>query len=153
MIDVYQNTWASLVVWIKDQLKQMRALSPQHPMEYIDWEAHATNPELPNTDLVGPLALAVSEYEDGLYAVNVSFGVSTYVKDRSLYRQRLYTNFLFNQLQSGAQITYYDHAEAVERSVIQMRPGTTVAPMDDITNRPFQYIQCSGLLVPAGRDA
>ena len=152
MEDVYQNTWASLVVWVKSLQADLNARNPQFPLQFIDWEAHANIPEMPNADLIGPLTLAIREYDDGLYNVTFAIGVSTYGTDAPMSRLRFALNGIFNRLQSGHKIVYYDYDHASEKSVIQIRPGTLIAPMDDLTVRPFQYVQATGLLTPVGQD-
>lgn len=142
--DIYENTWASLVVWVKDIIRNLPSDKPQ----FIDWEAHGTTPELPDTDLMGPLSLSITEYDDGLFQVTFAIGVSTYATDEGLPRQRHYINTVFNAMRSQKKVPFYDHNSAEVQSVIQMLPGTTVAPLTEITVRPFQYVQGTGLIVP-----
>ena len=145
MKDIYSNAWASLVVWLRN-LKD-------DEFSFIDWESHGNIKELPNGDLIGPLAISVMEYDEGLHQINFSIGVSTYVNDDSLFRLRGMVNKVYNAMMSGEQIVFYEQESAHERSIMQMRPGSHVAPMTDLTNRPFQYVQGSALLLPDGQSS
>lgn len=145
MKDVYSHTWSSIVVWTKKFL--------QDDFQFIDWEAHRNTPELPNSDLLGPLAIGIMQDEAGQHQINFSIGISTYGHDASLFRQRAMVNKVYNAMMVGEQIQFYDDFTALQRSVIHMLPGTQIAPMTDITVRPFQYVQGAGLLLPDGQDA
>lgn len=144
MADVYNDTWASLVVWSRDVLRSTAGTG----FHFIDWETHASLEELPNENLAGPLALSVSEYEEQMFQVNFSIGVSTYTSDPNLFKLRQLVGEFFKRMRGSQQIPYFDSSNSMEKSVMVMTPSSTVAPMNKSEIRPFQYVQGSALLVP-----
>ena len=142
MNTIYEDTWASLTVWMKNLMVRFPEAG------YIDWEAHGVTPELPNQDLYGPLAIALSETEQDLYEINFSVGVSTYEGDTGLFRLRSMVGKFFNEMKSQSRIEYFDTTSTMVSSVLVMTPGTRIHPMTSAQIRPFQYIQGTALLVP-----
>lgn len=149
MTDTYLNAWASVVVWTRTFIEDLVVKYPDmEGLSFIDWETHGNTPELPNSDLMGPLSIQITEYEKEMFHFSIAIGVSCYTNDDSVFRQRIIVSEIFDRLRATRQIPLYDHAENRLTSVIQMTSGTFVAPMTEITVRPFQMVQCSGLLQP-----
>lgn len=147
-MNYYTDTWASVANWTHNLIDQINALNPDMTFSFIDWEAHGDTPELPDGHLIGPLALALREYDDGLIEFTLSVGVSTYTNDAGLTRLREAVNEVFKAMMSGQKIRYYNHRSYIEESVFQFIPGTEIAPMTRMQVRPFQFVQASGVLVP-----
>lgn len=147
-MDVYTATWSSVVAWTNDQIARWKDQGLDHPLGFVDWESHANLPELPNTDLVGPLSISVTEYDAQMFEVTLAIGVSTYDNDVGLFRLRRLVGDLFRNLMAEREIPYFDPESANRLSVIRMTNGTLVAPMTEIQVRPFQYVQARGLLIP-----
>lgn len=147
--DIYNDAWTSLTVWVQS----LRSEFPHHKLRFIDWEALGDSPKLPETDLIGPLALAVSEYDSHMFEVNFSIGISIYEKDANLFRLREYVGRVFRAMTSESRIPYFDASNSLEVGVMVMTPGTRVAPMNEVQVRPFQYIQGTALIVPGSSAA
>lgn len=154
MTNVYQDSWASIIVFCRDVMAQLVAEDPTAPsLELIDWEAHGHTPELPNKDLLGPLSVQITEYDKGFHQITFAIGTSAYTEDAHMFRQRRYINALFNRLRTEERIPYFSHAELYQKSVLQIVPGTFIAPMTEVTVRPFQFVQATALLQPDARPA
>jgi hypothetical protein len=147
---IYENAWASVVVFAQQLVAEVKALNPGVLIEFCDWDAHANMMELPNADLIGPLSLAVTEHSTDMISVSFAIGVSTYVSDKNLFRQRDYIARAFEKMKAQQKITYYDAQSASQESVLVMTNGTTATPMSKAEVRPWQYVQGEALLVPAG---
>ena len=146
---IYSNAWTSITVLTNQIITELKTLhGPTIPIEYFDWDAHATAHELPNADLVGPLAISITMDSVDMYTVNFSIGVSTYASDKNLFRQRDYVSRIFEKMKSRETIDYYNADIASQVSKLVMTDGTMVAPMSKAEIRPWQYIQGEALLLP-----
>lgn len=148
---MYNNVWGSVTVFTKAIIADLKTTyGTGVPIEYFDWDAHANAHELPNADLVGPLAIAITQNSPEIYSINFSIGVSTYATDKNLFRQRDYISRIFDKMQSRMTIPYYEANTASHISEIVMVNGTMVSPMSKAEIRPWQYVQGDSLLLPVG---
>jgi len=147
---IYENAWASVVVFAQQIVAEAKAANPGVPIEFCDWDTHANMMELPNADLIGPLSLAVTEHSQDMIGVSFAIGVSTYASDKNLFRQRDYIARAFEKMKAQSRITYYDAKLASVESVLVMTNGTVATPMSKAEVRPWQYVQGEALLVPVG---
>lgn len=146
---ILPSVWASLVNFSRGIIAEEKAKYPQVPIEFIDWEAHANIHELPDTDLIGPTALTITEHSPQMFEVNFSIAVSSYETDKNLFRLRDYLSTAFEKLRPLEQIKIYDSATAQEVGYLIMANGTFMAPMSRAETRPWQYVQATGLLEPS----
>lgn len=145
---VYESTWSSLIVWTQEIISSLDPELSPYGLQLIDWESHGTTPELPNTDLMGPMSVALSELDAGIFQAVFAIGVSTQEGDENLFRLRAYTGAVFDRMTAHRQIPFYDLNTEIANSYFVVTPGTTVAPLDEIQVRPFQYVQGTALLAP-----
>lgn len=147
---ILKNCWSSIVVLSRALIQECAAANVGSEIEFMDWEAHANTPELPNMDLIGPSAMTVTEHSKELITVSFAIGVSTFTGDKNLFRQRDYVARVFERLRPENKIIYFDAESASEKSVLVITDGTMAAPMSKSESRPWQYVQCEALLVPVG---
>lgn len=147
---ILTNCWSSITVLARTLIQECAAANPGSEIEFMDWEAHVNVPELPNKDLIGPSALSVTEHSKELISVSFAIGVSTFLGDKNLFRQRDYVARVFERLRPESKIIYFDADSASEKSVLVVTDGTMAAPMSKAESRPWQYVQCEALLVPVG---
>lgn len=146
--DIYEDTWSSIVVWVRGIITYLNQLNPTLPFEFLDWEAAADIQELGEKNYFGPSAVVLREYDAGLFEFSVAIAVSTYSNDTSLFRLRQGVNGAMRAMMSGRQIPYYDRSSFQQESVLQFGAGTEIAPMTRPQGRPYQFVQGGGLLVP-----
>ena len=147
---LYANAWGSITKLTQNLIAEFKLVYPDAPLEYFDWDSHATANELPSKDLVGPLALAITQHSTDMYAVSFSIGVSTYSSDHNLFRQRYYIGKTFEKMLSGQTIDWYNAESASRVSKLVMTDGTVIAPMSKAELRPWQFVQGEALLLPVG---
>lgn len=147
--DIYQNIWSSITVVANEIINELKLEHPHDEIQFIDWEAHANTPELPNSDLVGPTAVTFQEFEGEDIQVNFAMAVSTYGDDKNLFRHRDYVGLIFERLRPGRRFKYFDAHQSLQKSVFKITPGTLLAPMTQASLRPWQFVQAEAVLVPA----
>ncbi len=148
---VYENAWTSITMLCNEIIADLQARNTGVTIDYFDWDTHATANELPDADLVGPLAIAVVQHSVDLYAVNFSIGVSTYASDHNLFRQRNYIARIYEKMLAQETIPYWDAESVSHVSQLVMTDGSMVAPMAKAELRPWQYVQGEAMLVPFAR--
>lgn len=146
---LYQNIWSSITVLTQSLISELKIDHPNDEIEFIDWEAHANTPELPNKNLIGPTAVTFQEFEGEDVQVNFAIAASTYGDDENLFRHRAYVGRIFEALRPERRFQYFDAAQATEQSVFKITPGTLMAPMTQASLRPWQFVQAEALLVPS----
>lgn len=149
MLNVYENIWASLIVLTREIIAEARSKNSGADIRLFDWEASAMVTELPDTDLMGPTALTITEVEPEIFEVTFAIASSTYSQDASLFRQRSLINTTFERLRyENKVISVFKATTGVEDTVLKLTSGTMVAPMSYTKTRPFQYVQAVAFLVP-----
>jgi hypothetical protein len=153
MNNVLANAETSITRFATDMAEAM-ALAGLATLEYVELDARSElrDAELPGGDIIGVTQFSITE-DDKIFPIHFMIGVST-VGDLNLFRLRAITNFIFNRLQSGAELTYYDVAaselagDAVAKSWIRVLPGSTLLPTSRVETRPFRFVQVQALLDP-----
>jgi hypothetical protein len=145
---IVADVWGSIIKLTNDMILDLKSDYPYTDIRLIDWEAHANINELPDADLIGPTALAISEDEPEIFRVSFAMGVSTYQTDTNLFRMRDYLNRIFDRLRYDKQIDLYDANSAAKKGKLYVTTGTTLSPMTRAEVRPFQYVQVECLLEP-----
>lgn len=153
MNNVLTNAETSIVKFAQDMITAMSEAGIAE-LEYVEIDARAelVDAELPAGDIIGVTQFSITD-DDGIFPIHFVLAVST-VGDTNLFRLRAISNFLFNRLQTGAELTYFDveasetAGEAVAKSWIKVVPGTTLLPTSRVEVRPFRHIQVQALLDP-----
>lgn len=158
MNNVMDNAETSIVKWVQTMIGEISAAGIAE-LEYLEIDARAEllDAELPAGDIIGITQFSLTD-DQGMFPLHFMVGVST-VGDVNLFRLRAITNFLFNRLQTGDELAYYDVAAsqlagaAVEASWIKIVPGTTLLPTSRVETRPFRFVQVQALLDPLQTNA
>ena len=145
---IVADVWGSIIKLTNGMILDFKADYPLVDIRLIDWEAHANLNELPDADLIGPTALAISEEAPELFRVSFAMGVSTYQTDTNLFRMRDYLGRIFERLRYNRKIDVYDANTAVKKGQLYITDGTTLTPMTRAEVRPFQYVQVDCLSEP-----
>lgn len=147
---ILANVFGSVTVLVNEIIADLKTAYPNVTIQYCDWETHANINELPDADLVGPTAIAVTEHTGGLVEVNFSIAASTYQDDTNLFRLRDYISRIFERMRPEKKMTYFDAESASVKSFMVFTDGTMIAPMSRAEIRAFQYVQATALLEPTG---
>ena len=145
---IYPSVWGSIVRFSNQLIADFKSVDDTGKLDFIDWESHANIHELPDTDLLGPTALTITEFSPQMFEVNFSIAVSTYSTDKNLFRMRSYLGEVFERMRPQKQINVYDSVTAAKLGYMIFTEGTIIAPMSRAETRPWQYIQGSALLEP-----
>lgn len=145
---IIPSVWGSIVNFSNAIVADMRIRYPDTKIEFIDWEAHANIHELPDTDLIGPTAITITEMSEQVLEVSFAIAVSSYETDKNLFRMRAYLAEAFERMRAGKQLMIYDSETAAKLGYLVITPGTIMAPMSRAETRPWQFVQASGLLEP-----
>ena len=145
---IVPSVWGSLTHFSNELIAEFRNRYPDFQIEYIDWESHANIHELPDTDLVGPTAITITELSPQMLEVSFAIAVSTYADDKNLFRMRDYLAETFELVRPNKQLRIYDSATAAALGYLVLTDGTFLAPMSRAETRPWQYVQATGLLEP-----
>lgn len=143
-----ENLHSSITVFIQSIIEDRKVAHPGVPIEFVDWEAHANIHELPDTDLIGPTALALTEDEPQFFSGSTTIGVSTFSSDKNLFRLRNFVGRVFNQIRPGSKIPLYDQEACVQIGWIHVVGGTAMLPMTRADARPLQFVQCNFIFDP-----
>ncbi|CCV12937.1 hypothetical protein [Mesorhizobium sp. STM 4661] len=143
---IVQDVWASVVKVCQDILDDLRPLYPDTEFAFFDWETHANVAELPNCDLIGPTAMAVTELWPGMYEATFAIAASTYADDTNLFRQRKIMAMIFERMRPTKQMKIYDANSALEKGYLIFSDGTTSVPMTRSEARPWAYVQAQAVL-------
>lgn len=143
---IIEDVWVSVVKVCQGIIEDARLIYPDTMIEFIDWEAHANIAELPNTDLIGPTALAFTEQSPGISEAIFAIAASTYADDTNLFRQRKIMSLIFERMRPTKQMKIYDAGSALEKGFMIFTDGTTLVPMTRSEARPWQYVQGQALL-------
>lgn len=143
------DVWGSIVKMTNELIIEFKGDYPAVPIEFIDWEAKANIQELPNSDLIGPTGLGISEDTPEIVTVVFAMGVSTYQSDTNLFRHRDYLDRIFERMRYKNHIVLYDANTALPKGKLYFTDGTAMSPMTRAEARPFQYIQAECLLEPS----
>lgn len=146
-MNLFPNVWGSVVKFSNDIILDMQPLYDA-PLQFIDWETFASVPELPDVDLIGPTAFTLTESSPQMVEVTFAIAVSTYQSDMNLFRLRDYISQIFERMRPTRKFMIYNASNMQELGELIMTDGTTILPMSRSTNRPFQYVQGSGMLQP-----
>lgn len=146
MNNVLENAEASIVKWCVEQIPLLTSLSTTLTYVELDSRVELRDAELPTGDIIGLTQFSIMD-DDKIFPIHFAIGVST-EDDENLFRLRALSNALYNKLQTGASLTYYDAQTAATKSWIQILPGTTILPTSRVETRPFRFIQVQALLDP-----
>lgn len=144
------NIWGSIAVLTNQIIDELKLKYPDQDIQFEDWETHANIAELPNSDLIGPTSLAITEVSPQFIEFEFAISVSTYATDSNLFRLRDYIGTIFEKLRPEQKLVYYDAETAAPLTFMIVTDGTTIAPMTRADVRPVQYVQCSVVLEPSG---
>lgn len=142
------DVWASITVMVNDLIDEFKADYPAIDIQYCDWDAHATVHELPDTDLVGPMALALEEPTPEMFNITFAIGISTHSNDASLFRLRDFAGRVFERMRFGQEIVLYDAQTGAAKAKMFFADGTIMPPITKADVRPFTYCQGLALLEP-----
>jgi hypothetical protein len=145
---IIPSVWGSLVNFSNVLIADMRSQYTDIPIEFIDWEAHANIHELPDTDLIGPTALTITEVSPQIMEISFAIAASSFASDKNLFRMRSYITEAYERLRVGKQIDIYNSDTAQKLGYLKLVDGTLLAPMSRAETRPWQYVQATGLLEP-----
>lgn len=145
---IVPSVWGSVVNFCNVLIGDMRIAYPEEKIEFIDWEAHANIHELPDTDLIGPTALTITELSPQMFEVNFSIAVSSYETDTNLFRMRAYLAEAFERLRPTKTVPIFNSETAQKLGYMIITDGSMLAPMSRAETRPFQYVQVTGLIEP-----
>lgn len=153
MNNVLDNAEASVTRFVQDMITEIAAAGIAD-LEYVELDARAelTDASLPAGDIIGVTQFSIVD-DDKIFPIHFTIGVST-VGDENLFRLKKLSNFLYNRLQTGAELVYYDveasevAGQAVEKSWIKVLPGTTLLPTNRVETRPFRFLDVQALLDP-----
>ncbi len=145
---------SSIIKWSLAKIAELRALhSDFNTLQFLDWDAHSSIPELPDTDLLGPAGIGITE-DNGIYEIMMSIGFSS-TKDPNLFRITRMASSVFADFLSEKQIPIFRSATAVSGQTpttvgfIVFTSGTQLVPMSRAENRALQFVQARGFLDPA----
>lgn len=152
MTTTYQNIWGSVVKLCQSIISEATEAGEITP-HFIDWEAHADIPELPNEDLLGPAQIAFEEETPEVIRANITIGVSAY-NDANLFRHRRLVGRVFERCRVGQSFPYFAADTAgTKPSFFKILDGVMVPPMSRSEVRPLSFIQFEALLVPPTSDS
>lgn len=144
---IIPSVWGSLVAFSRTLIVESKASYPDVEIGFVDWDSHATIHELPETDLIGPMALTMTELSPQMFEVSFAIAVSTY-NDENLFRMRRYLSNTLEAMRVQKQVPIFNSDTAAKGGYLVITDGTLLAPMTRAETRPFQYVQASGLLEP-----
>lgn len=147
-MQIVPSVWGSLIHFSNELINEARQTYGDIELQSIDWESHANIHELPDSDLIGPTALNITEDSPQMFEINFSVAVSSWKTDTNLFRMRHYLALAFERMRVGKQIAIYDSETAEKIGYMVMTNGTLLAPMSRAETRPWQYVQGSALLEP-----
>jgi hypothetical protein len=144
MNNVLKFAETSLVKWVVDQIAAIDFAD----IEYVELDARSelSDASLPDKDIAGLTQFAIAD-DDRVFPVHFMVGVSTKV-DENLFRLRDIANHMYNRLQTGMQIPYYNADTQALLGQITIIPGTNLLPTSRVETRPFRFIQVHALLDP-----
>ncbi|MES0134509.1 hypothetical protein NKJ88_06035 [Mesorhizobium sp. M0016] len=143
---IIEDAWVSIVKVCQGIITEVEALYPDTEINFFDWETHSNVAELPNSDLIGPTALAFTEQSPGLSEAVFAIAASTYGDDTNLFRHRKIMSLIFERLRPTKTMKIYDAGSALEKGFMVFTDGTTLVPMTRSEARPWQYVQVQALL-------
>lgn len=146
-MEIMPSVWGSLVAFSRTIIDEGQTVYPDANIEFLDWDAHANIHELPETDLIGPMSLSITELSPQMFEVSFAIAVSSYGEE-NLFRMRHYLSKTFESMRALKQIPIFDSETAIKQGYLILTDGTLLAPMTRAETRPFQYVQASGLLEP-----
>jgi hypothetical protein len=143
---IYQSVWGSIVHFANELIADLH--NSEGNLSFIDWETHANIHELPDQDMLGPMAVTITELTPQMFEVTFAIAVSTYATDDNLFRMKAYLGEVFERMRVNKQIRVFDNETAEPMGYMIITDGTLLAPMSRAETRPFQYVQASALLEP-----
>lgn len=141
---IVNTIWVSLIRLCNDMIQEMKDEGQAAPA-FIDWEAHAATPELPNSDLLGPTAFALTEDEGGILEASFAIAASSYGEEH-LFRHRYMIDKLFSRLRVEKQINLVHPETGHYAGKLIITDGTTMSPMSRANLRPFQFVQAQAVI-------
>jgi len=148
---IISSVWGSVVHMTNRLREQIVLANPDIDVRFIDFEAFANEAELPDSDLIGPTAFALTETEANFFNVSFAIGVSTYTDDKNLFRMRAIIDQVFTRLRPLKSIPVYKAGTLELVGQMTVTDGTTLLPMSRAAARPWQYVQLECLLEPSSK--
>jgi hypothetical protein len=141
---IAENTWSSVVAFTQDLRDRLINEGVLKAPQYVEWDAHASINDLPQTDLIGLTAFALLA-EENVVQVNCSIGVATF-NEKNLFRLRKAAAIVFESLISGKTIPYLDANSGVVTNQLVIAGGTNLMPVARADVRSIQFVQFEALL-------
>lgn len=138
---MYRVARDSTVRMIVDEIEALGGVG------YIDWDAHAEEFKLPDTDLTGIVGFSLTQ-EGKFHDIVCGIGIVTQT-DSGIVRLTDLVDHFYNRLSTGARYDIFDNA-GDKIGVATCFDGTTVSPTASVDTRPAQTLSFTARLVPDG---
>jgi hypothetical protein len=143
--EIYDDAVASFQKYCVDKVAALLSVSPG--LQYLDWDSVSEVHELPDTDLLGPSGLGITEESSDMFQLVVGIGVCT-VNDTNLMRLRKMASNVFADFRPTKTIPIYRRETASLVSWAVVEGGTSISPIVRSGSRPRQFINFSARLDP-----
>lgn len=143
---IVSNVTGSLARFCQDVIEDLHAQGLSQNAQFLNFDFHADVHELPPTDLLGIIGLAIDE-DDKEHTVTVGFCVTCF-DDLNGFRHREIMAMLYERLRPEMTLTYYDAATAEELGWMVVIDGTSLLPVGRSEVRPFQFLQVAMKVSP-----
>lgn len=139
--EIYDDVVASLQKYCVDKATALG-------VEYLDWDMVSEVHELPDTDLLGPAGIGMTESSSGIFELVFGIGIAS-VNDPNLSRLRRAASQVFADFRIGKTIPIYRNETAQPIGWAVIEAGTSVTPISKSGSRPRQFVQAIALLDPS----
>ncbi len=110
-------------------------------MSVVNFDAHADESTVPNTDVIGISSLSVKASSQ-LITVKGMFGLST-VDDTNLFRLVSLMDDLYDKLLPTRILQIYDAVTGADNGILVVEDGTNMLPVGGSIARPLQFVMIS----------
>lgn len=141
------HVWTSVAVLCQELVTEFKADNLSENLDFVDWESHANIEELPDTDLLGPNGISITEESPEIFSVVFGIGVSTYGED-VVFRLRAMSGRVFERLRvlKELPLVHSDSGEVI--TTMKVVDGTNLLPIGRASTRPYQLIQVECVVLP-----
>ena len=134
--DLYLHAQASLFAILQSLKINLSAISPN--LTVFKWDAANDATSLPETDLIGPFKMIVTN-EDGLLTVAAQIVVCT-LNDPNLFRLDEIINQVFNHFAPNKRLPLVDARTGAPLGILVVSDETTVLPVERANSRPIKSV-------------
>jgi len=135
----YSNLYSSVIRVTTDLIAEIRGKNLSQNLQYINWDAHVENKEIPQTDLLGIRHFNVWPEDGGILQVGVGFGVSTH-QDENLFRHVAIIDHVFEAMKKGKVYSLLEALSGDSVTFMKVMEGTSVPPMYQTDTRQLQFV-------------